>query len=78
MNVLTVPSNILQFEDKQAFVWTVADGKARKQLVNVGYNDLIRAEVNGITSSTRIIVGSQGSLENGKAVTVKGEGSSRN
>ncbi len=78
-NVLTVPSHVLQFdENKQAYVWTVDDGKARRQLVNVGYNDLIRAEVNGITSATRIIVGSRGNLENGKAVTVEGEGGSPN
>lgn len=67
---LSLPANLIQIDiDNRPFVWTVADGKARKVKVvlgeNVGENVIIKA---GIQQGDQVIVAGQQKVSQGQKV----------
>jgi RND family efflux transporter MFP subunit len=72
--VLTVPVEALAMEKTNAFVFKIADGKARKTAVTVGFNDGTRVEIlTGATEGERVILVGKATFNDGQAVQV-GEG----
>ena len=62
-DVLLVPARALWVEKSGASVFTVADGKARKTPVQIGFNDGINAEIAGGVKEGQAVV-----LLNGQAL----------
>ena len=46
-DVLTIPVDALVMEKTNAFAYVVADGKAKKTAIKIGFNDGARVEVAG-------------------------------
>lgn len=72
MAALSLPENIIQIDcDNKPFVWTVADGKVKKQYVTLGENIGENVAIaSGLTATDRIIVEGQQKVSNGQQVKV--------
>ena len=72
--VLVVPVEALAMEKANAFVFKIADGKAKKTAVKLGFNDGANAEViEGLADGESVIVVGKGTFTDGQ--TVKAEAS---
>jgi RND family efflux transporter MFP subunit len=70
-DALLVPAKALLVEKAGTSVFTVADGKARKTPVQIGFNDGTNVEVaSGITPEQAVILLNGQTLNNGQPVTV--------
>lgn len=70
-NTLTVPVEALAMEKTNAFVFKVADGKAKKTAVTLGFNDGARAEVlTGLAEGEPIILVGKATFTDGQPVTM--------
>lgn len=70
-NTLAVPVEALAMEKTNAFVFKVADGKAKKTAVTLGFNDGARAEVlTGLAEGEPIILVGKATFTDGQSVTV--------
>lgn len=69
--VLTVPVESLAMEKTNAFVFKVADGKAKKTAVTLGFNDGARAEIlTGVAESDAVILVGKATFTDGQPVLV--------
>jgi RND family efflux transporter MFP subunit len=67
---LTVPRASLGNDEQGAFVWLVADGKARRQRVTVGLTRGERAEItSGLSGTEEVVCGGPRHLREGQPVT---------
>lgn len=70
--VLTVPVEALAMEKTNAFVFKVADGKAKKTAVTLGFNDGARAEVlTGLAEGEPVILVGKATFTDGQPVQVE-------
>jgi RND family efflux transporter MFP subunit len=70
-NVLTVPVDALAMEKTNAFVFKIADGKAKKTAVTLGFNDGARAEIlTGVAESEPVILVGKATFTDGQPVQV--------
>jgi RND family efflux transporter MFP subunit len=70
-NALTVPVEALAMEKTNAFVFKVADGKAKKTPVTLGFNDGARAEIlTGVTDGEPVILVGKATFTDGQPVQV--------
>jgi membrane fusion protein (multidrug efflux system) len=68
---LVVPVDALAMEKTSAFVFKIADGKAKKTAVKLGFNDGVNAEVvEGLATGEPVIVVGKGAFTDGQAVKV--------
>ncbi|MEO6739327.1 MAG: efflux RND transporter periplasmic adaptor subunit [Chthoniobacteraceae bacterium] len=66
---ITVPVEALAMEKANAFVFKVADGKARKTAVKLGFNDGVNAEIlEGLADGEGVILIGKATLNDGQAV----------
>lgn len=66
---LLVPAEALVTEKAKSFVFTVADGKAKKLPVKIGFDDGISVEIlDGLTSQQPVILAGKQSVSDGQAV----------
>lgn len=74
-NVLLVPLNAVYYENENAYVYCMEDGKAVKTLVQTGIteNDMVEVK-SGITSDTMVITSWSSQMKDGTAVTLKQDG----
>jgi membrane fusion protein, multidrug efflux system len=71
-DALLAPVEALVVEKAGAFVFTIADGKAKKTRVQTGFNDGTNVEiVSGLTADQRVILVGKRSLNDGQPVTVE-------
>jgi membrane fusion protein (multidrug efflux system) len=71
-DALLAPVEALVVEKAGAFVFTIADGKAKKTRVQTGFNDGTNVEiVSGVKTDQRIILVGKRSLSDGQPVTVE-------
>jgi RND family efflux transporter MFP subunit len=69
---LTLPVACLSQDDKGTHVYTVVDGKAKKQYIRVGLNDGIKAEItSGLAGDAVVIAGGKNIVRDGQAVLVR-------
>lgn len=69
--VLTVPVEALAMEKTNAFVFKIADGKAKKTAVTLGFNDGAKAEVlTGVAEGEPVILVGKATFTDGQAVVV--------
>jgi len=69
---LTLPVTCLSRDDKGTHVYTVVDGKAKKQYVQIGLNDGIKAQiVSGLAGDAVVIAGGKNVVRDSQAVFVK-------
>lgn len=69
-DVLTIPVDALVMEKVTAFVFLVADGKAKKTPVKIGFNDGTRVEVtSGLDASASVILAGKLALTDAQPVT---------
>ncbi len=69
--VLTVPVDALAMEKTAAFVFKVADGKAKKTAVTLGFNDGAKVELlTGAAEGEAVILVGKGTLNDGQPVRV--------
>jgi RND family efflux transporter MFP subunit len=69
-NVLTIPAASLAVEGDKKFVYTVANNKAKKTAVNIGFDDGTRVEITqGLTGNEDIII-NKGSITDGMEVKI--------
>ncbi len=67
--VITVPVEALAMEKTNAFVFKVADGKAKKIAVKLGFNDGVNVEIlDGLAEGEGVIFVSKTTLNDGQAV----------
>ena len=67
--VITVPVEALVMEKTNAFVFKVADGKAKKTAVKLGFNDGTNAEIlEGLADGESVILVGKAALTDGQAV----------
>lgn len=67
--VLVVPTEALAMERTHAFVFKIADGKAKKTAVKLGFNDGANAEIlEGVSSGDSVIVVGKATFSDGQAV----------
>ena len=66
---ITVPIEALAMEKTNAFVFKVADGKAKKTAVKLGFNDGVNAEIiEGIADGEGVILVGKATINDGQAV----------
>ena len=66
---LTLPAGCLSNDAKGAFVWVVAEGKARQQQVTIGLNDGKKAEItSGLSGTEEIVSSGKEGLRDGQPV----------
>lgn len=71
-NALTVPVEALAMEKTNAFVFKVADGKAKKTAVTLGFNDGARAEVlTGVAEGEPVILVGKATFTDGQSVQIE-------
>ena len=71
---LVVPVDALAMEKTNAFVFKLADGKAKKTAVTLGFNDGVKVEIlTGLAHGEPVILVGKATLNDGQAVQV-GEG----
>ena len=69
---LTVPAEALAMEKTNAFVFKIADGKAKKTAVKLGFNDGTNAEVlEGIAEGDAVILVGKATFTDGQPVKVE-------
>ena len=69
-NALLVPATALVREKAAGFLWTLADGKAKRVPVKYGFNDGTNVEIlEGISEGTRVLIPGKAALTAGQAVT---------
>jgi RND family efflux transporter MFP subunit len=69
-DALLVPVQALAVEKAGSFVFTIADGKARKVPVRAGFNDGVNAEIReGLSPGEAVILGGKQALTDGQAVS---------
>ena len=67
--VITVPVEALAMEKTNAFVFKVADGKAKKTAVKLGFNDGANAEIlEGLADGEGVILVGKATINDGQAV----------
>ncbi len=67
--VITVPLDALAMEKTNAFVFKVADGKAKKTAVKIGFNDGVSAEIlEGLADGEGVILVGKATLNDGQPV----------
>jgi len=72
--VPVIEKRAIVYEDELPHVFVVADGKAEKRSVTLGYQDENRAEVvSGVAAGEQVVVVGQSALKDGSTVAV-GEG----
>ena len=70
-DVLLVPVDAVVLENTAAFVFVVADGKAQRVAVKIGFNDGKNVEiVSGLAAEQRVILVGKLTLTPGQPVTV--------
>lgn len=70
-DALTVPASALIIEGEKSYVYTVADGKARRVEVRIGSDDGIRVEITkGLTGSEPVVTSGKNSVKDGTPVKV--------
>ncbi len=70
-NVLTVPAGALLIEGGKTYVYTVADGRAKRVEVKTGLDDGIRAEIiSGLNGNEPVIVTGKTAVSDGASVKV--------
>jgi RND family efflux transporter MFP subunit len=68
-NALTVPAKALVIEGAKTYVFTAADGKAKRVEVKTGLDDGINVEItDGLTGGERVIVSDRTSIKDGMPV----------
>lgn len=68
-DALLVPVEALVMEKTNAFLFLVADGKAKKTAVKLGFNDGSKAEIaSGATEQDRVLLGGKMTLTDGQPV----------
>ena len=71
-NTLTVPAEALAMEKTNAFVFKIADGKAKKTAVKLGFNDGTNAEVlEGVAEGDAVILVGKAIFTDGQPVKVE-------
>jgi membrane fusion protein (multidrug efflux system) len=71
-DALLVPVEAIVMEKTNAFVFTVADGKAKKTAVKLGFNDGVKAEIaSGVTEQDRVLLVGKMTLTDGQPVNAK-------
>jgi len=71
-NTLTVPVEALVMEKTNAFVFKIADSKARKTAVTLGFNDGARAEIaTGVAEGDAVILVGKATFTDGQPVLVE-------
>ncbi len=69
---LTLPVACLSQDDKGTYVYTVVDGKAKKQYIQVGLNDGIKPEItSGLAGDAVVIAGGKNVVRDRQAVLVR-------
>ena len=69
---LTVPSICLSTDDKSSFLYTVADGRAKKQRVTLGINDGKKAEIiSGLSGAEEVISTGKDAVHDGQSVAAR-------
>ena len=69
IGVITVPVEALAMEKTNAFVFKVADGKAKKIAVKLGFNDGVNAEIlEGLADGEGVILVGKATLNDGQPV----------
>ena len=69
--VITVPVEALAMEKTNAFVFKIADGKAKKTAITLGFNDGAKAEVlTGLAENEPVILVGKATFTDGQAVQV--------
>ncbi len=69
-NALLVPATALVREKAAGFLWTLADGKAKRVPVKYGFNDGTNVEIlDGIAEDARVLIPGKATLVAGQAVT---------
>ena len=69
-DALLVPVQALVVEKAGTFVFTVADGKAKKTPVHTGFNDGVNVEVTDVKPDQRVILIGKQTLTDGQPVNV--------
>ncbi|MEQ1861341.1 MAG: efflux RND transporter periplasmic adaptor subunit, partial [Chthoniobacteraceae bacterium] len=70
-NVLAVPVEALVMEKANGFVFKIADGKAKKTAVTLGFNDGARAEIlTGVAEGEAVILVGKATFTDGQPVQV--------
>lgn len=70
-NALVVPASALVLENGKSFVYTVADGKAKRIEVKTGFDDGIRVEITeGLIGNEPMIISGKNSIKDGSPVKV--------
>jgi membrane fusion protein, multidrug efflux system len=71
-NVLVVPKRALVFEEDRPHAFVVADGRAEKRALELGYQDTDRAEVvRGLVEGDSVVLVGQSALKDGSLVEVR-------
>ena len=69
---LLVPVEAIVMEKTNAFLFTTADGKAKKTAVKLGFNDGVRAEIaSGATEQDRVLLAGKMTLTDGQSVNAR-------
>jgi multidrug efflux system membrane fusion protein len=69
---LTLPTTCLSTDEKGPFVFTVTEGKARKQRVVLGINDGKKVEiVSGLSGSEEVVSSGKDAIHDGQAIAAK-------
>jgi membrane fusion protein (multidrug efflux system) len=77
-DVVVLPKKTLVYEDEKPHVFVVREGRARKQSVELGYQDSARAEITaGIDDGTLVVLVGQSTLKDGSPVAAEDENGSR-
>ncbi|MBO5094219.1 MAG: efflux RND transporter periplasmic adaptor subunit [Lachnospiraceae bacterium] len=73
-NAMLVPLNAVYYENENAYVYCIKDGKAVKTLVQTGIteNDMVEIK-SGVTEDTMVITSWSSQLKDGTEVTLKSE-----
>lgn len=70
-NTLTVPVEALAMEKANAFIFKVADGRAKKTAVTLGFNDGARVEIlTGAADGEAVILAGKATLTDGQPVEI--------
>lgn len=69
---LTLPKGCVSHDDKGAFVWRAADGKATRRRITVGITEGDKIEiVSGLKAGEEVLRGSTAALREGQAIEVR-------
>jgi membrane fusion protein (multidrug efflux system) len=73
-DVVVLPKKTLVYEDEKPHVFVVEEGRARRQPVDLGYQDASRAEVtSGLDEGTLVVLVGQSTLKEGSPVSAEDE-----